>query len=175
MTRFDFARRANLPQLIPPPNQRHKSRRPAPLKEGRFAIVTNVGCGMRWTLLVRQTSVSKADGEVAWFWHPGADAKLATMLCIALATVTIKPVTGEIAKETVKTIRAGNAGSFGEPVVTCSCAFYFLHARLRVRRAPRHSLRPLSLEGRRFQNSGAICAARRRRCIVLRRSYPSPA
>ena len=31
------------------PNQRHISRRPAPLEEGRFAIVTNVGCGMRWT------------------------------------------------------------------------------------------------------------------------------
>src|SRR4029079_17715023 len=25
------------------------SRHPVPLQEGRFAIVTNVGCGMRWT------------------------------------------------------------------------------------------------------------------------------
>jgi hypothetical protein len=29
----------------------------------------------------------------------------------------------------------------GEPVVTNSCAFYFLHARLRVRPSIRHSLR----------------------------------
>jgi len=27
-------------------------------------------------------------------------------------------------------------GRSGEPVVTSSCAFYFLHARLRVQRAP---------------------------------------
>jgi hypothetical protein len=53
------ARRANLSQmacfdfseiaLTPPPNQRHHPRRPALDKEGRFAIVTNVGRGMRWT------------------------------------------------------------------------------------------------------------------------------
>ena len=36
---------------------------------------------------------------------------------------------------------------FGEPVVTNSCAFYFLHARLRVRLSTRHSLCPLLPEG----------------------------
>src|SRR5436853_4282538 len=46
------------------------------------------------------------------------------------------PVTGEITKETVKTIARGMPGCSGEPVVTTSCAFYFLHARLRVHRAP---------------------------------------
>src|SRR5213079_247415 len=39
-------------------------------------------------------------------------------------------------KETVKTIARGMPGCSGEPVVTTSCAFYFLHARLRVHRAP---------------------------------------
>jgi hypothetical protein len=34
--------------------------------EGRFAIVTNVGCGMRWTLWRRKTSAADADGEVVW-------------------------------------------------------------------------------------------------------------
>jgi hypothetical protein len=33
-----------------------------------------------------------------WFWHPDADAKLATMLRIALATVARKPVTGKSAE-----------------------------------------------------------------------------
>jgi hypothetical protein len=47
-----FARRANLPHsasLIPTPNQRQHPEHPVP-QEGRFAVVTNVGCGMRWTL-----------------------------------------------------------------------------------------------------------------------------
>src|SRR5260370_14465397 len=47
------------------------------------------------------------------------------------------PVTGESAKETVKTIACGNAGRFR--CTRCySCAFYHyqVHARLRVQRAP---------------------------------------
>src|SRR5438045_621450 len=55
---------------------------------------------------------------------------------IRKATVTRKPITGEITKEAVKTIARGMPGCSGEPVVTTSCAFYFLHARLRVHRAP---------------------------------------
>jgi hypothetical protein len=43
-----FARRANVPQLILPPNQPQHRRVPLP-QEGRFAIVTDVGSGMRWT------------------------------------------------------------------------------------------------------------------------------
>jgi hypothetical protein len=34
--------------------------------EGRFAIVTNVGYGMRWTQMVPKTRALFADGEVAW-------------------------------------------------------------------------------------------------------------
>jgi hypothetical protein len=53
---------------------------------------------------------------------------------ISRATETIRPVFGESTKETVKAIRAGNAGCLR---CTCgdfsSCAFYFSHARLRVR------------------------------------------
>jgi len=46
---------------------------------------------MRWTRLAHKTNVPTADGEVVWFWHLDADAKLATMLCIAPTTVTKKP------------------------------------------------------------------------------------
>jgi hypothetical protein len=38
---------------------------PAP-QEGRFAIVTDVGSGMRWTHRLRKTSAAGADGEVVW-------------------------------------------------------------------------------------------------------------
>ena len=37
-----------------------------PSREGRFAIVTDVGCGMRWTLWRRKTSGADADGEAVW-------------------------------------------------------------------------------------------------------------
>jgi hypothetical protein len=34
--------------------------------EGRFAIVTDVGCGMRWTRHVKGRMTLRADGEVVW-------------------------------------------------------------------------------------------------------------
>jgi hypothetical protein len=34
--------------------------------EGRFAIVTNVERGMRWTPWPHQTKAARADGEVVW-------------------------------------------------------------------------------------------------------------
>jgi hypothetical protein len=47
-------------------NHRHFLARLAPDQEGRFAIVTNVGCGMRWTQRCAQTRRIDADGEVVW-------------------------------------------------------------------------------------------------------------
>jgi hypothetical protein len=38
---------------------------PPPL-EGRFAIVTDVGGGMRWTLMALLTRALEADGEGVW-------------------------------------------------------------------------------------------------------------
>jgi len=51
-------------------------------------------------------------------------------------TVTIKPITGEIPKETVKTIARGMPGEPGVTVVTLLVCFFILHARLRAHRAP---------------------------------------
>jgi hypothetical protein len=53
---------------------------PALDQEGRFAIVTNVGCGMRWTrrccsVIPHVDEQHHAYGEIVWSWHPGADAK----------------------------------------------------------------------------------------------------
>ena len=50
-----------------------------PPREGRFAIVTSVGSGMRWPRLFRQTSEMSADGEVVWSWCPKAGIKSAVM------------------------------------------------------------------------------------------------
>src|SRR5436309_3975912 len=40
---------------------------PSRPNEGRLAIVTNVGHGMRWTLMVLLTNSTEPDGEVVWF------------------------------------------------------------------------------------------------------------
>ena len=52
--------------MMAPPNHRQIPPHPVLDKEGRFAIVTNVGHRMRWTLLGCKTSDLKADGEVVW-------------------------------------------------------------------------------------------------------------
>jgi hypothetical protein len=57
------------------------------------------------------TNSTEADGEVVWFRRLDAGVKLAGS--IPLMTVTTKPITGKITKETVKTIVCGNAGSSG--------------------------------------------------------------
>ena len=41
-------------ELIALANHRQNPFHPVPDQEGRFAIVTNVGCGMRWTLDARK-------------------------------------------------------------------------------------------------------------------------
>src|SRR5262249_12441836 len=48
------------------------SARPAPDQEGRFAIVTNVGKGMRWTQWRARTRRVDADGQAVWSWRPDA-------------------------------------------------------------------------------------------------------
>jgi hypothetical protein len=50
--------------------------------------------------------------------------------------VTNKPIAGESAKETVKTIAQGMPGVSGVTVVTTLVCFYHLHTRLRAQRAP---------------------------------------
>jgi hypothetical protein len=45
--------------------------------EGRFAIVTNVGRGMRWTRWRGRRTLHVADGEVVWSWRLDAGVKSA--------------------------------------------------------------------------------------------------
>jgi hypothetical protein len=68
---------------------------PPPL-EGRFAIVTDVGGGMRWTQALLLTRALAADGKVVWSWRLDAGVKSAE--AILPATETIKPISGESTK-----------------------------------------------------------------------------
>jgi hypothetical protein len=54
---------------------------------------------------VHETDVPLTDGEVVWFWHLDADAKLSG--AIRAATATKSPIAGKSTKETVKTIAQG--------------------------------------------------------------------
>jgi hypothetical protein len=105
-----------------------------PNKEGRFAIVTNVGLGMRWTRMApgrgRRSRTEKSCGPdtltpvSSWRRQTADDGGKRAGLA------------GESTKETVKPLRAGMLGDSGGPVVINSCVFYILHARLWVHWAP---------------------------------------
>jgi hypothetical protein len=64
---WSLSLRAKILPLHRRANQWFLFARPAPAQEGRLAIVTNVGCGMRWTRAAQLTSALDADGEVVWF------------------------------------------------------------------------------------------------------------
>src|ERR1700684_333709 len=89
---------------------------------------------MRWTPWQRKTSGADADGEVVWSRRPDAGVKFRGQVS-AERWWQKSPVTKESPKETVKTIAQGRPGVPANPAVTCSCAFFILHARLRVRMA----------------------------------------
>src|SRR5882672_5621896 len=71
--------RAKIFRFAIAPNQTYSFPRPGP-QEGRIAIVTDVGQGMRWTHIAERYSLARtnggcADGEVVWSWRSNAGAK----------------------------------------------------------------------------------------------------
>jgi hypothetical protein len=89
--------------------------------EGRFAIVTDVGSGMRWTCWLRKTGATGADGEIARSWHPDAGVKPAGDLRV---TVAKEPGTPGRTRISRKPSRGECRNRFGVPVVkSCLCAF----------------------------------------------------
>jgi hypothetical protein len=79
--------------------------------EGRFAIVTNVGWKMRWTPVARETNARSGGRRsrgvlISRRWYQlGNNAR-----ALRRGWWQESPITRETTKETVKTIRAGNAG-----------------------------------------------------------------
>jgi hypothetical protein len=64
-----IARRANLPQASALVARGRNTSPFLPSRahlEGRIAIVTDVGCGMRWTRVALKTNAPVADGKVVW-------------------------------------------------------------------------------------------------------------
>ena len=112
--------------------------------------------------MASQTNGAGAYGEVVWSWRPDAGVKLARS--ISPMTVAKEPVTGEITKETVKTIARGMPGDSGVTVVT-NARVTTLHARLRAHRRPAF---PAPSEFRGWDvpsKTWAQCAARSRSCV----------
>src|SRR5690348_11321474 len=69
-------------------------------RRGVCAIVTKREAGCDGREPDQKTNDPFADGEVVWFWHLDADAKLSG--AIRPATATTSPIAGKSAKETVK-------------------------------------------------------------------------
>jgi hypothetical protein len=106
-----FARRANMPHamaLAASGKSEAPFRASRGLEEGRFAIVTNVGSGMRWTRPRVRRSSRLRYGEVVWSWRSNAGVKVVKTLPASHGR-RWQPsmVTGESTKDTVKTIAQG--------------------------------------------------------------------
>jgi hypothetical protein len=110
------------PRLLRDPETPQALQGPAS-PEGRFAIVTNVGRGMRWTLWRGETNAHEADGEVVWSSHPDADVKLAEVF--PLAMVARKPGSPRRARrKPLKPFAQGVPDRFGGPVVDLLVCFF---------------------------------------------------
>jgi hypothetical protein len=103
--------------------------------KGRFAIVTDVGQGMRWTRVARLTRA-----------HPCGRRSRVVLTPRRWRQVSQKCLRGDGGKQArspgrarnklLKPSRAGMPGDLGATVVTNACAYYTSRTRLRVHRAP---------------------------------------
>src|ERR1700735_5495886 len=105
------------------PNQFYIPRHPGPTRQGRFAIVTNVGQGMRWTraaLLTRALICGRRSRVVLtprrW--------RQASQKCLRGDGGKQARSPGRARNKLLKPSRAGMPGDPGATVVTTSCAFY---------------------------------------------------
>ena len=106
-----------------------------PTHKGRFAIVTNVGLGVRWTraaLLTRALICGRRSRVVLtprrWRQVGGSDS--------AGDGGKKARSPGRARNKLLKPSRAGMPGDPGATVVTNACAYYTSRTRLRVQRAP---------------------------------------
>src|SRR5579864_294398 len=111
---------------------------------GVWPIVTNVGTRMRWTLFGAKDE--RANKRTAKSCGLDIPTLISSLRDDDLAGDGGKKarLTRESTKETVKTIRAGNAGETARPVVTeARVLFCFVHGAVGAGCSTRHSPRPL--------------------------------
>jgi hypothetical protein len=154
-----------------------------PPQEGRIAIVTDVGSGMRWTQRFTRRVSLLADGKDVWSWRSEAGAKVAGS--VLQTTVATKRWSPGRARYKPQTIAQGMPVDLAEPVVTAACFFCCRRAMGEV--ITRHSLRPLRFPraklfaalGREYVAGLRACAssgvdiARSERSETIQRRAPS--
>ncbi len=137
-------------------------------QEGRFAIVTNVGSGMRWTRRAARRTAHSRDGEVAWSRRPDAGVKFAGDASHHAGDGGKKARSPRRARrKPLKPLRRGCRTASASPV--CSCAFLVsarAHETAGAART-RHSLRPPFSEGHELSKARAKFVARTRICVTL--------
>ena len=95
-------------------------------QEGRFAIVTDVGCGMRWTRSVRLTSVLQRTAKLC---RSDAPMLVSSLREEAQATVSNKPGHRGEREVSRKPIARGMPGRSGVTVVTTLVCFVLFRTR----------------------------------------------
>ncbi len=113
--------------------------------EGRFAIVTNVECGLRWGASdcsvtdLMPTNNPDAHGQAVWSWRPGADARATRQRCRDAMMLRITRRRGQEsrspgrARSSRSNHRAGKAGAI-------RLSLWFLPRALLHARGPRVSV-----------------------------------
>jgi hypothetical protein len=149
--------------------------------EGRLAIVTDVGNGMRWTRqrqaqFFARTNDAATYGKVVWSWRSNAGAKVVKTLPRLAGDGGNQAWSPKSTKETVKTIAQGMPAVAVYPWLLTRVLFA-AHAASGATRI-RHSLRPLLLTRvDRWKNSDALrrenAASYRQSCRVP--SFETPA
>ena len=115
-------------------------------QEGRIAIVTDVGCGMRWTRRCARRAHIVADGQVAWSRSPDAGINPWASSRARGGRWLSSPAHQGEREAAVNTIARGMPACFGQPAVTNSRDYHFTREAAGAA-CTRHSLRPLYAEG----------------------------
>ena len=110
--------------------------------EGRIAIVTDVGCGVRWT---RSVARRATPSRTAKSCGPDASTLASPALMLrrhAESGDNKARSPGRARHRPLKPFACGNAGMTWRTRGDLLVCFFYLHARLRVRLGARHSPRP---------------------------------
>jgi hypothetical protein len=139
---------------------------PSRAHRGRVAIVTNVGCGMRWTLLVRRRCTLKRTVKPC---GPGTSTLVSSLRAIRKRRGLTSPIPRGEHGVSRKAIAQGVPDRFGEPVVTLLVGrLPFSAHEAAGALSARHSLRPLHREGRNSCKARAQIAPRE--CLLSSRA-----